>query len=220
MESETLLRRTLSTVALAGFALSLTLFLYLIQQSLDPFTIQTDGRVEGGSTALIANSALLGEQGKVNSRLFAGQVGLPVRLKIPKIKVDAAIEYVGLVSDGSIDNPKSPGDAAWFAIGPLPGESGSAVIDGHYGWKNGKAAVFDNLYKLRKGDRLFVEDYNGVITSFVMMGSRRYDPKADASSVFDSSDGKAHLNLITCEGVWDKVSKSYSERLVVFADKE
>jgi hypothetical protein len=32
--------------------------------------------------------------------------------------------------------------------------------------------------------------------------------------------GKVHLNLITCGGVWDKVGKSYSNRIVVFADME
>jgi len=35
-----------------------------------------------------------------------------------------------------------------------------------------------------------------------------------------SNDGKAHLNLITCAGVWDEVEKSHSSRLVVFADME
>src|SRR3989344_2613905 len=33
-------------------------------------------------------------------------------------------------------------------------------------------------------------------------------------------DGAAHLNLITCEGAWDKVSRTYSQRLVVFTDRE
>ncbi|MFZ2299818.1 MAG: class F sortase [Candidatus Moraniibacteriota bacterium] len=50
--------------------------------------------------------------------------------------------------------------------------------------------------------------------------SRSFDPDADALDVFSSDDGKAHLNLITCEGVWDKASKRYSKRLVVFTDKE
>jgi hypothetical protein len=48
---------------------------------------------------------------------------------------------------------------------------------------------------------------------------QRYDPNADASSVFSSNDGKSHLNLITCEGIWDEVSQSYPQRLVIFTDK-
>ena len=63
---------------------------------------------------------------------------LPVRLKIPSISINAAVNYVGLTPEGEMDVPKNPPDVAWFDIGPRPGENGSAVIDGHSGWKNGK----------------------------------------------------------------------------------
>jgi len=143
--------------------------------------------------------------------------GLPVRLKIPKIDVDVAIEYAGLAFDGSVDTPKNQENVVWFNLSQHPGESGTAVIAGHYG---GKKSAFDNLYKLRKGDKLYIEDDNGITVSFVVRENRRYNPEADASHVFSSNDGKAHLNLITCEGDWDEVSESYSTRLVVFTDKE
>jgi LPXTG-site transpeptidase (sortase) family protein len=146
--------------------------------------------------------------------------GLPIRLKIPKISVDVALEYVGLTREGAMDIPKNQDAVAWFKLGWRPGENGSAVIAGHYGWKNGKGSAFDDLYKLRKGDKLYVEDDKGEIISFVVSKNRRYDPKADSSGVFSSNDGNSHLNLVTCEGDWDAVSKSYSQRLVVFADKE
>lgn len=146
--------------------------------------------------------------------------GFPVHLKIPRINVDATIERVGLTSDGAMDIPKSPNDVAWYALGPRPGDSGSAVIAGHYGWKDGNGSVFDDLHTLRKGDNIYIKDDRGAMVSFVVRESRRYDSTADASNVFISSDGKAHLNLITCEGVWNTVSEGYSKRLVVFTDKE
>jgi LPXTG-site transpeptidase (sortase) family protein len=144
---------------------------------------------------------------------------LPVRLKIPKINVDAAIEYVGVTSAGAMDVPKGPSDAAWFELGPRPGEAGSAVIAGHEGWKNGIPAVFDDLYKLAKGDKIYVEDEKGETLAFAVRSSRPYGENDDASGVFVSSDGISHLNLITCEGIWNGQKKSYSDRLVVFADK-
>ena len=49
---------------------------------------------------------------------------------------------------------------------------------------------------------------------------KKYDPNADAKDVFNLNDGKAHLNLITCVGIWNKIKKSRSERLVVFTDRE
>ena len=145
---------------------------------------------------------------------------LPIRFIIPKINVDATVEYVGVTSGGAMDVPKGPDAVAWFSLGSRPGETGSAVISGHYGWKNGIPAVFDNLHMLQKGDKLYVEDEKGAITTFVVREFRTYGGTEPAPEVFGSSDGKAHLNLITCTGVWNKTKKSYSQRLVVFADKE
>ncbi|MFA6194125.1 MAG: class F sortase [Patescibacteria group bacterium] len=146
--------------------------------------------------------------------------GLPVRLKIPKIKVNAAFESVGLTPKGAVGVPKNFSNVAWFNISPRPGENGSAVVTGHYGRKNGKGSVFDNLHKLRPGDKLYVQDNKGATAVFVVRESRRYDPKANVSDIFNVNDGKVHLNLITCEGVWDPSLKSYSRRLVVFTDQE
>lgn len=156
--------------------------------------------------------------GEVNPEWPSSSVGRPTRLKIPSINVNATIEYVGLTPDGAMDVPKSPHNVGWFKLGPRPGENGSAVIAGHYGFKKG--SVFDNLHKLDKGDKLYVQDEKGRMTTFVVREILKYDSKADALNVFDSNDGKAHLNLITCEGIWDKVSKNYSKRLVIFTDKE
>lgn len=144
----------------------------------------------------------------------------PIRLMIPKIEVDAPFVYVGLTPKGEMDVPKDPAEVAWYNLGVRPGDIGSAVISGHYGWKNNLPAVFDRLHLLRKGDKIFVFDERGATTTFVVRELRRYGEKDDASAVFISRDGKAHLNLITCEGIWNKTNKSYSRRLVVFTDKE
>jgi LPXTG-site transpeptidase (sortase) family protein len=143
--------------------------------------------------------------------------GLPVRLKIPKINIDVSIKYVGFTSKREMDVPKNAADAGWFKLGPRPGEKGSAVIDGHFNKKNGEAGVFFNLYKLNKGDKLYVTDNNGRSITFVVREGRFYDPGL-AGDVFSLNDGIAHLNLITCDGVWDGAKKSYSKRLVVFSD--
>jgi LPXTG-site transpeptidase (sortase) family protein len=199
MRLKTLPGRTKLIVVFMGFALSAAFLFCFIQQK---------------SNLPAENSVALPIQEQTNA-------GLPVRLKIPEINIDASLSPVGLTSDGAMNKPKGPDDVVWYELGPRPGENGSAVMAGHYGtWKTGKGSVFDNLHKLRPGDKLYVEDDKGAAISFVVRESRRYDPKADASDVFSSNDGKAHLNLITCEGAWNKVSKSYPNRLVVFADKE
>ena len=52
--------------------------------------------------------------------------GLPVRIKIPSISVDAAIDYVNLTAKGALAVPTGPANAAWYDLGPRPGQIGSA----------------------------------------------------------------------------------------------
>lgn len=165
---------------------------------------------------LSANSATH-QQGVAKPKKLTA--GYPLRLKIPKINVNAALDYVSLTSKGELASPSGPTKAGWYHHGPRPGEIGSAVIDGHFGWIDNTPAVFDNLVKLKKGDNLIVEDEKGATTTFAVVESRKYDPKADATEVFKSNDGLAHLNLITCQGAWNEAQQSYSNRLVVFADR-
>ena len=144
--------------------------------------------------------------------------GFPVRLEIPKINVSANLDYVGLTSDGALAAPDTPMSAGWYDKGPRPGEKGSAVIDGHFGWRDNIPAVFDNLSTLQKGDKIYVVDENDRRIAFVVRESIVYGSDGAVPAVFRSSDGKAHLNLITCEGTWNELQQSYSNRLVVFTD--
>jgi hypothetical protein len=51
-------------------------------------------------------------------------------------------------------------------------------------------------------------------------GTRIVSKDDRVQDIFSVKDGKAHLNLITCEGAWDAATQSYSDRLVVFTERE
>ena len=142
----------------------------------------------------------------------------PVQLKIDSIGVDAIVNPVGLTSTGDMDIEQDPDELAWYKFGPTPGEEGSAVVAGHYGWKDGVPSVFNNLNKLVKGDEILAYGSDGQMKAFVVTRIELYAPNQDATDVFKSDDGKAHLNLITCQGSWDRAAQTYSERLVVFTE--
>jgi LPXTG-site transpeptidase (sortase) family protein len=146
--------------------------------------------------------------------------GLPLRLQIPVIGVDSAIEDALITSDGRMDVPTGSINVAWFSLGPIPGQEGSAVIGGHFGIKNGKPFVFYNLDKLKVDDKVYIVDDKGDTIVFVVRLIKSFDRDADATSVFVSEDGRSHLNLITCEGIWNQIDDSYPKRLVIFTDKE
>lgn len=140
--------------------------------------------------------------------------GLPIRLIIPAINVNARIQDVGIALKGEMEVPSNAVDVGWFKIGTRPGEVGSAVIAGHINGESGETGVFANLYKLKEGDNFYIENDKGTLT-FVVWKKQIFDP-GYADEVFSRNDG-VYLNLITCDGLWDGVKKSYSKRLVVFA---
>lgn len=145
-------------------------------------------------------------------------IGLPVRLRIPSIKVDTAIEHVGITPEGAMDVPTQLADVAWYKLGPRPGQKGSAVIDGHRSSRAWIPAVFDDLQKLQVGYLIYIKDEFGMEITFIVKDRRLYDPQEDTSAIFGRNDG-TYLNFITCDGDWDQVQKSFSKRLVIFTEE-
>ena len=145
-------------------------------------------------------------------------IGVPKRLIIPVIAINSNVLHTGITKLGEMEVPSSIVDVGWYKFGSRPGEKGSAVIDGHFGSVKGVPGIFNDLSKLKKGDLLSVFDSAGASTTFKVRETRLFGENDLASSVFFSNDDKAHLNLITCEGIWNKARKSYSGRLVIFTD--
>ncbi len=156
-------------------------------------------------------SSLVNEQTKNDS-------SLSTRIKIPSLNIDAEVENVGITQTGAMDVPRAADHTGWYDLGTSPGFEGSAVIDGHSGWKDNKPAVFDNLYRLKTGDKIYVVNKKGTVLTFVVNRLVSYGKDEDAYNVFNSKDGKSHLNLITCAGDWNEILKTHSSRIVVFAD--
>lgn len=145
----------------------------------------------------------------------AAQIGIPLKLKIDALKVSALIQSIGLTPDGSMGVPTNYTDVAWYQDGSRPGEIGSAVIAGHFGTAD---SIFNNLHKIKKGDELTIENSDGKISVFIVKRIEKLLADDNAKNIFFSTDGQAHLNLITCGGIWNKATKSYPSRLIVFAD--
>jgi LPXTG-site transpeptidase (sortase) family protein len=141
-----------------------------------------------------------------------------VRLIIPAINIDAPIEPVGLVEGKYLAVPtQNPWEGVgWYQYGPLPGERGSAVIDGHLDRPGALPAVFWNLHKLQAGDVVMVVDASGKIWRFRVTATHKYAPDAaPLREIFGNGSGM-HLNLITCSGQWVAAQHQTTLRLVVY----
>jgi Sortase domain len=146
------------------------------------------------------------------------QPASPSRLTISSIGVDAAVEMVGMLDDGNMATPsRSPwDDAGWDAIGPRPGEVGSAVIDGHLDRPGGSPAVFWNLRDMHVGDRVMITDTVGGTKRFGVTRIALYRPQqAPIQEIFGEKSG-SYLNLITCAGDWIVSQHQTALRLVVY----
>ncbi|HUC31519.1 MAG TPA: sortase [Candidatus Paceibacterota bacterium] len=170
------------------------------------------------STTVATTTAATG----TTSASSSNENGFPVSLIIPKLNIDAPFQYTGLNSDGTLQVPTTIYDVGWFTGSVLPGEKGVAIVMGHVAQIRRsvvtKLGVFSDLSELTVGDKLSVINNEGQTTNFVVTAVRTYDSTADATDVFTSTDGGAHLNLITCEGTWVQSQLSYTQRLVVFTE--
>ncbi len=142
----------------------------------------------------------------------------PSRLVVPSLGIDTGVEYVGLDSEERMDVPKDPAKVAWYQLGPKPGEKGSAVMAGHLDDPNGDPAVFWNLSKIAIGDEIQVKDTEGKNLIFKVVDVKTY-PYNDFPLEYVFADQSSNrLNLITCNGTWDKENNTYLERKVVFSE--
>jgi len=149
--------------------------------------------------------------------LAAARPAVPVRMRIPAIKVDAPVEQVGVAPDGAMDVPRKYEDVGWFSPGYRPGEPGNAVVGGHLDSTTGPA-VFWNLQKLNLGDTVVVQLEDGSERRFAVVAKEVYQfDQAPLQQIFGPS-AKSRVNLVTCDGAFDRATKNYSKRLVVYTE--
>lgn len=192
--------RALRVAALAG-ASALTVFLSSSCSS------------GGGAGGAVENNAA---DAKAASVLNAS---VPDRIVIPDIKVDAPLDTVGLDAQGAMQEPDfaKPKDAAWYKEGPTPGEKGAAAIVGHMDTPQAPEAVFYNLKKLKKDEKIEVHRDDGSTAVFAVdeVDTFKKD-RFPTDKVYGDTHGKAELRLITCGGNLTK-DRHWDANVVVFA---
>jgi LPXTG-site transpeptidase (sortase) family protein len=138
-------------------------------------------------------------------------------LLIPAIGVDAPVEPVGVTS-GVLNVPHENQwtGVGWYENGPVPGQAGSAVIDGHLDRPGGLPAVFWKLNQLHVGDTVMVVDTQGKSLNFRVVGVQAYAPSAAPLNKIYGDTSGTYLNLITCAGQWIPSQHQTTQRLVVY----
>jgi Sortase domain len=143
---------------------------------------------------------------------------VPVEITIDSINVRAGIDQIGLAEDGTLETqPLSRASfAAWYRLGPAPGQVGPAVITGHVDTES-TLGVFFYLSRIRPGDVVVITRADGRTVSFGIDSVASY-PKSDFPTqlVYGTTNYPA-LRLVTCGGRFDPSTGSYDDNVVVFA---
>jgi LPXTG-site transpeptidase (sortase) family protein len=149
-----------------------------------------------------------------STEIYTHPIDNPVRIVIPSIDVDVPIVHVGLKEEGIIETPTF-GNAAWFRLGPSPGESGPSVIIGHVSGKKGKD-VFYRLGELTTGSVFSVYNENGDKAVFVVDSAETLLKTELPTEKIWPSTYMPLLTLITCGGEYDKETRHYLSNTIVY----
>ncbi len=152
----------------------------------------------------------------VNSDVSAKKI-LPIHITIPTGGANADIIQIGVTKEGRLDVPPNFVQAGWYKYGPIPGQMGSSVIDGHVDNGGKIPGPFKNLKKVKVGDDIVVTMSNGKDLHFTVTNASVYPTNNFPGDVVFHQEGKAYLKIITCHGTFIPSQDTYNQRLVVTA---
>ena len=142
----------------------------------------------------------------------------PTRLRIASRDIDVPVDPVGVQADGQMALPENPARAGWYRFGPdLRSEQGSVVIAAHVDSLRYGLGPFVRLRDLQRGAEIRVTD-DQRRTVVYRVDEVRHVKKAalPTDGLFDRS-GSPRLVLITCGGTFDRVTRTYSDNIIVTA---
>jgi len=144
---------------------------------------------------------------------------LPRYISIPLIGIRAIVKPVSVEQDGAVGVPSNVFMTSWFDQSAKPSDStGALLITGHYSGPRG-VGIFHDLNKLDSGDIIEIEQGDGTLISFRVVEKLVYQlvDVEMAKAITSADPAKLGLNLMTCEGHFDRDTRSYDHRLLIRA---
>lgn len=140
----------------------------------------------------------------------------PVKLALPSLGVEAAVEPVAQDPDGAMSAPSDPDEVAWYRLGPGMGVPGNVVFAAHVDW-GGRPRVFGSLHRLEPGDPVLVVDAEGCGYEYVVESSQWVRAEGAPVEEIFAQPPEPVLTLITCGGEYVPSRREYLDRLIVRA---
>ncbi|MFJ5828555.1 class F sortase [Streptomyces sp. NPDC093089] len=153
----------------------------------------------------------------------AGPLGrsLPVRVRVPAAGVDTgsdgSVLGLGLNADGTVEVP-SEAEAdriGWYEKGVTPGETGPAVLVGHFDTARGPAVLKD-VSRVRVGDEITVTRADGKTAVFRVTELEQVDKDAFPTAKVYGNTTRPELRLVTCGG--ELVDGHRPDNIILYAE--
>ncbi|MBG0561386.1 class F sortase [Actinoplanes aureus] len=143
----------------------------------------------------------------------------PARLRIPALRLDAAVDAVGIdAKTGEFAVPPSVDRVGWYRYGPgFAATAGSIVIAGHVDSAAAGEGAFFRLGSLGAGDVVTLTGPGERARTFEVVARERYRKTAIPLRKYFARDGAARLTLITCGGPFDSRTRHYRDNVVITA---
>lgn len=142
----------------------------------------------------------------------------PVRLAVPALGVDAAVEPVGVRDDGQMAIPDDVDRVGWYRFGPVPGDDGSAVLAGHVDDRDQGLGELAPLRAAEAGAEVVVTDAAGTATRWRVVSREQIDKQALPLDRLFAREGPPRLVLVTCGGEFLPEYGGYESNVVVVAE--
>ena len=141
----------------------------------------------------------------------------PTALHVPAIGVHTTgLLDLGLTAAGAMEVPEGATTAGWFALSPVPGDVGPAVLAAHVNYDK-VPGVFARLHEMKVGDTAVVTRSDGASVRFTAYRVERFSKSAFPTDEVYGNTAGPELRLVTCGGDFDRTARSYRDNVVVFA---
>ncbi|MFF9977655.1 class F sortase [Streptomyces erythrochromogenes] len=142
----------------------------------------------------------------------------PVRVTIPAAGVDTSpVLRLGPAADGTVEVPSvADGDKiGWYTKGVTPGETGPAVLIGHFDTARGPAVMRD-VSRVRTGEEITVSRADGTTAVFRVRELEQVGKDRFPTAKVYGDTTRPELRVITCGG--EITDGHRPDNIILYAD--
>ena len=148
---------------------------------------------------------------------YSTKTGEVKSIEIPSAGIKGFIQKVGVDQNRAVAAPNNVHLAGWFVDSVKPGDKGLSIIDGHVSGRSADG-VFKKLPEVRPDDEVIMTMGGGQKFTYIVFDTKTVPNDQAASALFEQNPRVSHqLNLITCTGRYDAGSRTYADRVIVYA---